>query len=116
MRLLRCLGLLAMMLIILAPLSVEAAKDWNTIKGRNFFVHYRLDVPESFATTVLEAAEQEFQTVTTNLGITRYQSWAWEKRATIYIYSDQKDYIQNGGMEWSHGAAVVQTKTIKTFP
>ncbi len=95
-----------------------AAKEWEVIKGDNFIVYYRpSDVPEDFARTVMDSVQEEFRNVTTNLGITRYQGWSGDKRASIYIYKDENDYVQNGGQAgWSHGAALVQTKMIKTYP
>ena len=39
------------------------------------------------------------------------------KQIKIYIYSDQDDYVKNGGQAiWSHGVAFAQAKTIKIYP
>ena len=52
-----------------------------------------------------------------DLGISRYQGWSWDKRASIYIYRDEDDYVQNGGQAgWSHGSTLVRDKVIKTYP
>ena len=94
----------------------HAKKMWEQQKGTNFIIYYR-DVPEDFVNTVMEEAELSFKSVTENLGITRYEGWHWAKRASIYIYKDENDYIQNGGQAgWSHGSALVTMKTIMTYP
>ncbi len=91
-------------------------EKWQQLKGQNFIIYYR-NVPQDFLDTVMRSAEEEFRNITSNLGIARYQSWSWDKRAAIYIYHDAKDYINNGGQAgWSHGAALVREKVIKTFP
>jgi hypothetical protein len=94
-----------------------SAREWEILKGANFIVYYRMSVPENFVNTVLESAEESFKEVSSNLGMSRYQSWGSEKRASIYIYADEKDYVTNGGQAgWSHGAALIASKTIKTYP
>ena len=105
------------LLLVAGTFHAGAQKEWETLKGDNFIVYYRpSDVPEDFVRTVMDSAEEEFKNVTTNLGITRYEGWRWDKRASIYIYRDENDYVQNGGAGWSHGAVLVQTKMIKTYP
>lgn len=97
--------------------TIVQAKDWEISKGKYFIVYYRSEVPEDFVNTVIESAEEDYRSVIENIGITWYQGWKWEKPVLIYIYRDQNDYISNGGQaEWSHGAALVATKTIRTFP
>ncbi len=115
MKYLSIMGML-LMVAVCAP-AAQAKKEWVQLKGQNFIIYYRETVPENFVNTVMEESETEFKNVTANLGISRYQSWAWDKRALIYIYSDEDDYIQNGGQAgWSHGAALIETKVIKTYP
>ena len=109
--------LVGIVLFLTTYSSSATAKDWQELKGSNFIVYYREAVPEDFVRTVMDSAEDSFGQVSANLGISRYQSWASEKRASIYIYTDQNDYINNGGQAgWSHGAALISSKTIKTFP
>ena len=97
--------------------SAFAKKEWQELKGDNFIIMYRLDVPQDFAQTVLGTAQDEFVRISNNLGITRYQNWRFDKRATIVIYSDEEDYVKNGGQYgWSHGAALVREKIIRTYP
>ncbi len=93
------------------------AREWETSKGSHFIVYYRWDIPEDFVNTIQDSAEDNYRSVLENLGVSSYQGWAWEKPVLIYVYRDQEDYIKNGGQAgWSHGAAVVSTKTIRTFP
>jgi hypothetical protein len=90
---------------------------WLQMKGQDFIIYYRTDVPEDFVQTAMDTAEEEFKRVTDNLGITNNPSWAWEKQIKIYIYRDRDDYVKNGGQAmWSHGVAFAQAKTIKTYP
>ncbi|MBF0490244.1 MAG: hypothetical protein HQL15_06440 [Candidatus Omnitrophica bacterium] len=102
---------------LINSLTEVSAREWETLKGGNFIVYYRSGVPEDFVQTVMDSAEDDFKQVSENLGVSRYQSWAVEKRASIYIYSDADDYVKNGGQAgWSHGSALIATKTIKTYP
>lgn len=97
--------------------AICQAKDWQTIKDRHFTVNYRPEVPEEFANTVMDSAEDNYRSVIDNLGISWHESWASEKPVLIYIYRDAQDYTQSGGQAgWSHGAALITTKTIRTYP
>ena len=103
--------------IILLNPSLSFAKDkWQQMKGQNFIINYRGGVPEYYVQTVMDSAEEEFKRVPGNLGISRYPNWMSDNKATIYIYSDETDYVSNGAPSWSHGAAMVGEKVIKTFP
>ena len=103
--------------IILLNPSLSFAKDkWQQMKGQNFIINYRGGVPEYYVQTVMDSAEEEFKRVPGNLGISRYPNWMSDNKATIYIYSDETDYVSNGAPGWSHGAAMVGEKVIKTFP
>lgn len=102
---------------ILLAGSVHADQEWATLKGENFIIYYRPDVTEDFAKTVLDSAEDGLRQVYENLGLSAYQNWASDKRVSIYVYSDQNDYVSNGGQAgWSHGAALIYNRAIKTFP
>ncbi len=94
------------------------AKDWEQRGSSNFIVYYRSpQVPEDFVQTVVDQAEDDLKRVSDNIGITRYQRWGWDKRASIFIYRDQEDYVKNGGQaQWSHGAALLAFKAISTYP
>lgn len=108
---------LLMVLFLTGHVAFVQAKDWEISKGHHFSIYYRLDVPEDFVNTILDSAEDNYKLILENIGVSSYQGWAWENPVLIYIYRDQDDYIKNGGQaEWSHGAALVGTKTIRTFP
>lgn len=92
-------------------------KPWQEIKGENFIIRYRKDVPKDFAQTILDSAQDEFVRISANMGITRYQNWKFDNRAVIFVYNDEQDYVHNGGQYgWSHGTAFIQSKSIKTYP
>ena len=118
MKLILRISTLACLFLLTLMFKGEAKdNDWEILKGDNFIVYYRPDAPDDFVKTVLDSAEDSFKIVSENLGVSRYQGWSWDKRISIYIYRDEKDYIQDGGQAgWSHGAALVQTRTIKTYP
>ena len=87
------------------------------MKGQDFIIYHRADVPDDFVQTTMDTSEDEFRRVTDNLGITNNQEWALEKQIKIYIYSDKDDFVKNGGQAtWSHGVAFAQAKTIKAYP
>ena len=101
--------------------SISFADDntgaWQQMKGQNFIIYYRADVPEDFVKTTMDTAEEELRRVTDNLGITNNQEWDLEKQIKIYIYSDRDDFVKNGGQAiWAHGTAFAKAKTIKLYP
>jgi hypothetical protein len=106
-----------MTLFIIHTSFADEAKDaWQQTKGQDFIVYYRADVPEDFVQTTLDTAQEEFKRVSENLGVTN-QYWAMDDKIKIYIYTDEDDYVKNGGQAgWSHGAAFAQAKTIKAYP
>ena len=90
---------------------------WQQMKGQDFIIFYRSDVPGDFVQTTMDTAEEEFKRVSDNMGITNNQEWALEKQVKIYIYSDREDYVKNGGQAgWSHGVTFAKAKTIKIYP
>ncbi len=99
----------------LSAISVRAA-EWNEYKSAHFIVLYR-DTPLSFVKSVADSAENYYREITMGLGFNREQNWMSEHRAKIYVYEDDKDYVRNAQQyQWSHGAASVREKTIRTFP
>ena len=115
MRPLLCLG----MLVFIPPAYAEdvAGDNWQQMQGEDFIIYYRADVPDDFVQTTMDCAEDEFKRVMDDLGIAPYENWSLDRRASIYIYSDQEDFVKNGHQVlWSHGAAFARAKVIKTFP
>ncbi len=111
----RVLVLLVIFLFNTLTLSL-GKEDWKEYRSTHFYV-YSKDVPEEFIQSVEEAAERYYVEITQNLGFTRYENWSYDKRAKIYIYKDQEDYIDSAQQAgWSHGAADAENKVIRTFP
>ena len=44
------------------------------MKGQDFIIYYRADVPDDFVQTTMDTAEDELRRVTDNLGITNNPS------------------------------------------
>jgi len=104
-------------LLVGTSFADDMASAWQQMKGQDFIVYYRPDVPEDFVQTTMDTAEDEFKRVTDNLGITNNENWTWKNQIKIYIYSDQNDFVKYGGQAlWSHGAAFAQSRTIKLYP
>ncbi len=95
---------------------VVAEEKWQEHRSSHFVIYFK-EAPLDFIQTVEENAERYYEEITLNLGFTRYESWTWDQRAKIYIYNDQEDYVASSRqIQWSHGAAAVKEKTIRTFP
>jgi len=111
-------GLWALVVMTSTVVTADESKDtWLQLKGQEFIIYYRADVPDDFVQTTMETAQDEFRRVTDNLGITNNQEWALEKQIKIYIYSDRDDFVKSGGQaSWSHGVTFARAKTIKLYP
>jgi len=114
----RIIKILILAILLFVPkVYGEETKDWTILKGDDFIVYYRPEVSEEFVRTVMDSAQESFKSVSENLNFRHYQFSSQNKHVLIYIYKDKSDYMTNGGQAgWSHGAALVMTKTIKTFP
>ena len=86
------------------------------IKGKHFLVHYRSDL--SFAEKVASKAEEYYNSITEDLGFTRYDNfWLWENRTRIFIYASKNEFIKaTGAPEWAIGKAEFSKRAISTFP
>jgi hypothetical protein len=104
-------------LLLPHPAYADDKQDsWQQMEGQDFIVYYRANVPQDFVQTTMDTSEDEFKRVANNLGVINHY-WSLTKKVMIYIYSDQDDYVKNGGQAgWSHGVAFAQAKTIKLFP
>ena len=90
---------------------------WQQMKGQDFIIYYRGDVPDDFVQTTMDTAEDELKRVTDNLGIVDNQEWDLDKKIKIYIYSDKDDFVKYGGQAgWAHGVAFAKARTIKLYP
>lgn len=93
----------------------EALK-WNEKKSTHFIIYYK-KAPLDFVQSLEEMAEYYYEDITRNLGFTRYKGWSYDNRAKIYIYDDDKDYVESAKQaRWSHGVADSKDKEIRTFP
>ncbi len=109
------LSLVFLILLWCGP-CFAAVKEWQEYKTDNFkiFAHH---VDEGFVNTVMTEAEDALRDVLNNFGIHKYQMWSGEKAVSIYIYANEDDYVKNGGQAgWSHGAALIQFRSIRTYP
>jgi hypothetical protein len=97
-------------------LADEVQNTWQEVKGQNFVIYHRPEVPDDFVQTTMDTAEEEFKRVSDNMGLSN-NYWGPSKQIKIYIYRDKGDYVKDGGQAiWSHGAAFAQAKTIKIYP
>ncbi|MFZ5799877.1 MAG: peptidase MA family metallohydrolase [Candidatus Omnitrophota bacterium] len=93
-----------------------AEEKWSESKSSHFIVYYK-DAPQDFIENVLNAAEDYYRSITSDLGFTRFGSWSWDYRCKIYIYKDAEEYKKvTGQPEWSSGVTAYQEKTISTYP
>jgi len=79
-------------------------------------VYYR-NAPLEYVDQVISFSENYYNSVTAELGFTRFdQFWTWDKRARIYLYDDKEEYQKYAKQpEWSGAAANVYTREIKTY-
>ena len=105
--------------IIIGALQFSFAEDnakWKTVKSTHFVVYYN-NAEEGFLNKVVERAEDYYNRIADALGFRRYDFWLWDNRAKVYIYDDAQGYqLATGQPGWSAGAAIIQEKTIYTFP
>ncbi len=106
---------LALLILLTTSSLVFSEEGWKEYRCEHFLIYYQ-EAPEDFVKNVEEAAEQDYQEIARNLGFTRYEGWNWDKRAKIYIYDDQEQYVAARNISWSHGMTLVQQKVIRTFP
>ena len=96
--------------------STAAAEDWKELKGEHFIVYYLDD--REFASDVMTRAEQYYNTVASDLGYSRYDSfWQWDKRVKIYIYRTAEEFRKAAGIskEWPVGMARYKEKEIISY-
>ena len=90
--------------------------NWKEYKAQHFVIYYK-NISQDFLKEVEKSAESYYYEITQNLGLVRYDHWTWEKRAKIYIYDDNEDFVKNGDQAgWAAGVASAHGKIIQTFP
>ena len=109
--------LLKICCVALCCQSIALAEDkWQESKSAHFVIYYK-EAPSDFVATVEEMAEGYFDKISDNMGIRYRNSWSFDKRAQIYIYDNQKDYLASpSSLGWSSGITTPQQKMIRTFP
>ncbi|MCR4336430.1 MAG: peptidase MA family metallohydrolase [Candidatus Omnitrophica bacterium] len=103
-------------IFVLGMIPVADSQEWKEYRTQHFLIYYK-DTPQDFIRTVEDAAERYYDEILDRLGFSRETIWTLKDRTRIYIYSDQEDYVNSTGQAgWSHGAADVRNRIIKTFP
>lgn len=99
-----------------ADAAKRTEEKWKEYKGDHFIVYYK-NAPQDFIKSVEQMSENYYHEITDNLGFSRYRGWSLSNRASIYIYDNAEDYINNAKeYQWSHGVASPRDKVIRTFP
>jgi len=91
------------------------APDWKELKGDHFIVYFV--GKDKFAKKVLKKAENDYKTISRDLGYQRYSGfWMWDNRVKIYVFKTKEDYLEGTGRkEWSHGFASYRSKSIFSY-
>lgn len=85
-------------------------------KSMHFIVNYDSAVHRSFVDKLIAEAEDSYRAIAKDLNFFRDEPWVFDKRAKIYVYKDQKEYLEKTGMpDWSYGAANINSKEVHTF-
>lgn len=96
--------------------AAEEADAWQTEKSTHFIVHYS-HASLGFVRKVIDNAERYYNAITNDMGFIRYDFWAWENRANIFIHDDAQRYqAVTGQPPWSLGIALPREKIIHTYP
>ncbi len=106
----------AFIILLLIPLSAFAAeRTWQVFKSTHFLIFYN-SANDSQLNELAQRAEKYYNTITDDLGFTRFNFWTWDNRARIYLFDDQQEYMQNtGDPHWAAGQAQIGSKTISTY-
>jgi len=88
---------------------------WQLKKSAHFKVYYKSD-PSHYVDSVIEKAEDYYDSITENLGFRRFNFWTWDNACTINLYSSREDYLRSTNQpEWSGGSANIRKRSIDTF-
>ncbi|MBF0479847.1 MAG: hypothetical protein HQL26_10225 [Candidatus Omnitrophica bacterium] len=90
-------------------------KEWQQKKSEHFVVYYTLPDQDSLAGEVSRMAEHYYKVLGELIGYIRYENfWTWDQRALIYIYADQKNFMQKTGQPaWSSGGSADHSYLLK---
>jgi len=98
------------------PFAVFADNQgWQILKSTHFLVYYK-DASENSLDQLTQKAEECYNSITEDLGFSRFNFWTWDNRAKIYLFNNQEEYKkETNAADWSAGEAAVGSKTIMTF-
>lgn len=96
---------LAMAGLVSCPSPAAEPYSWQVLKSRHFLIHHIRE--PAFAEKVARQAEQYYETITSDIGFTRFKDfWLWGHRASIYIYPTKTDFREaSNAPSWAAGRA-----------
>jgi hypothetical protein len=112
------LSLTALCWLCTLPGMLSAA-PWQEETSQHFRVFYVEDA--DFATAVVEWAEHYYTQIRRDLGLNHVVTrdrvpWLWDQRCRIYLYADQRAYIQaTGAPMWSGGMVRYRKRAVYSF-
>lgn len=89
---------------------------WNTQKSQHFIVYYQ-EAPLEYIDELISRAEDYYQSITEELGFTRFQDfWTWDKRAKIHLFKDKEAYLKTTNQpSWSAANVHILKREIYTY-
>ena len=105
-----------LIIFLFLPLFVCADNQpWQIFKSTHFLIYYK-NAKEAQLNELAARAEEYYNKITDGLGFNRFNFWTWDNRARIYLFDNQKEYVdETGDPNWSAGRAEVDRKLIQTF-
>ncbi|MFA6350228.1 MAG: peptidase MA family metallohydrolase [Candidatus Omnitrophota bacterium] len=106
-------------LFLFSPLDSYAqanSSTWSTRKSDHFIVYYQ-SAPLEYVDQVLRRAEGYYNSITDDLGFTRFQDfWTWDKRTKMYFYNNRADYQKYSKQpEWSAAGTNIISREVYSF-
>ena len=103
------------MLLVLPLIVFAQNQPWKVFKSTHFLIFYK-NANESILNEFSQRAEENYSKITDDLGFNRFDFWTWDNRAKIYLFDNQKDYIDaTDDPDWAAGRAQFSNKQIQTF-
>ncbi|MGA2774619.1 MAG: peptidase MA family metallohydrolase [Candidatus Omnitrophota bacterium] len=91
-------------------------QEWKVSKSTHFIVYYK-NSGEDFINKLTGYAEDYYNKIADNLGLTRFNFWLWDNRAKVYVYDDSRDYhVSTKQPQWASGSTHIIQKKIETYP
>jgi hypothetical protein len=107
-------GVLILLSLVRAAAS-DDGRDWQSIKGKHFIVHYWEG--RAFARRVLRKAEAVYEQVGAEMGFSKYDDfWLWDRRVDIYVFPNKATFARaTGAPVWAAGKASYTARMISTY-